>query len=163
GVTSGNTAVSIDGANDTASLDVGDNDTATISFAASTSSVAETTPTHAVGVTLTINADGTGPDQLAQDVSVNVAGLLTGTATPGAAGSGAGNLTYVVTVANVGLTAASGVTLSEVLTLPAGVSIVSVTPGGTTSYAPANSANGTWTVGNLGVGATATLTVVLTV
>src|SRR5262249_56128836 len=56
--------------------------TATIAFASATSSVPETPPSHDVGVTLTITADGAGPAQLARDVSVNVQDLLTGSATP---------------------------------------------------------------------------------
>ncbi|MBU0484965.1 MAG: DUF11 domain-containing protein [Proteobacteria bacterium] len=81
---------------------------------------------------------------------------------PVIAGSGAGNLVYVVTVTNQGTAAATGVTLSEAITLPAGVTINSITPSGTGSYAPANSANGTWIIGNLGIAASATLTVSLT-
>jgi len=79
------------------------------------------------------------------------------------AGSGPGNLTYVVTVQNLGPSDASGVVLSEVLTVPSGVTIDSITPSGTTTYAPPNAANGTWTVGALAPGASRTLTVVLTV
>jgi uncharacterized repeat protein (TIGR01451 family) len=78
-------------------------------------------------------------------------------------GSGTGNLTYVVTVFNAGPSDATGVTLSEVLTLPAGVSIDSITPSASTTYAPPNAAPGTWTVGSLPVGVSRTLTVVLTV
>jgi Ca2+-binding RTX toxin-like protein len=55
------------------------------------------------------------------------------------------------------------VALSEALTLPAGVSIVSITPGGATAYAPPNGASGVWTVGALPAGQNRTLTVVLTV
>ncbi len=40
---------------------------------------------------------------------------------PVVAGSGTGNLTYVVTLANAGPSDASGVTLSEILTLPGGL------------------------------------------
>jgi uncharacterized repeat protein (TIGR01451 family) len=73
------------------------------------------------------------------------------------AGSGTGNLTYTITVTNAGPSDASGVTLSEVLTLPAGVTVDSITPSQGSFVSP------TWTVGNLASGAMATLTVVLTV
>ncbi len=75
---------------------------------------------------------------------------------PVAAGSGAGNLTYTVTVTNNGPSAATGVTLSEVLTLPAGVTTDSVTPSVGTFVGT------TWTLGNLASGASETLVVVLT-
>ncbi|MCP4661284.1 MAG: DUF11 domain-containing protein, partial [bacterium] len=75
---------------------------------------------------------------------------------PVVAGSGAGNLTYVVTVANQGPSDVSGVTVSEVLTLPAGVSLDEITPGAGSYSEP------TWSVGDLPAGARATLTVVLT-
>ena len=44
------------------------------------------------------------------------------------AGTGPGNLTLEVTAANVGSSNVSGLTLSDVLTLPAGVSVDSITP-----------------------------------
>ncbi|MBL7187982.1 MAG: tandem-95 repeat protein [Phycisphaerae bacterium] len=87
----------------------------------------------------------------------------TDTPDPVTAGSGPGNLTHTVTVTNAGPSDASGVTLSETVSLPAGASIVSITPSGTTSYAPAAASPGTWTVGNLASGASETLTVVMTV
>ena len=97
--------------------------------------------------------------QRAVDIQVS----KTDTPDPVTAGSGAGNLTHIVTVTNVGPSDASGVTLSEVISLPAGVSIVSITPSGATSYAPADTSPGTWTVGDLAVGASETLTIVMTV
>ncbi|MEM9596568.1 MAG: IPTL-CTERM sorting domain-containing protein [Acidobacteriota bacterium] len=76
---------------------------------------------------------------------------------PVVAGSGIGNLSYVVTVTNAGPSDATGLEISELLTLPAGVSVASITPSGGTFSAP------TWTVGDLPSGSSATLTVVLTV
>jgi uncharacterized repeat protein (TIGR01451 family) len=76
---------------------------------------------------------------------------------PVVAGSGTGNLTYVVTVTNDSPFNATGVTLSEVLTLPAGVTVDSVTPSQGSFSDPA------WTVGSLTVGQSETLTVVLSV
>jgi len=82
---------------------------------------------------------------------------------PVIAGSGAGNLTYVVTVKNLGPDPATGVTVGADVDFPSGVSIVSVTASAGTSWAPSNNVPGTWTVGNLAVDATKTLTFVLTV
>ena len=76
---------------------------------------------------------------------------------PVIAGSGADNLTYVVTVTNNGPSDASGVELSEVLTLPNGVTADDpILSAGTF-------AGTTWTLGDLANGASETLTVVLTV
>src|SRR5262249_37577680 len=83
-------------------------------------------------------------------------------ADPVTAGSGPGNLSYTVTVANVGMTDATAVALSELLTLPAGVTVVSVTSA--TGAVVTNSVTDyTWNVGGLAVGGSATLTAVLTV
>ncbi|MDX1747241.1 MAG: DUF11 domain-containing protein, partial [Halobacteriales archaeon] len=76
---------------------------------------------------------------------------------PVAAGSGPGNLVYTVTVTNNGPSDAGGVTLSEVLTLPAGVTVDSVVP------SAGSFAGDTWTVGSLPAAAGETLTVTLTV
>jgi uncharacterized repeat protein (TIGR01451 family) len=65
-------------------------------------------------------------------------------------------------VTNAGPSDASGVALSEVVTLPSGVTIVSITPSVGT-YLPANEPNGTWSVGNLATSASETLTIVMTV
>ncbi|MHA3773190.1 Calx-beta domain-containing protein [Verrucomicrobiota bacterium sgz303538] len=226
-----------------------DNDTATISFTAPTSTVGEATGAHDVGVTLVITANGTvGAGTLERNVTVNVQDLLNGTAagagtdytfsspqtltfaagesgttktvslgivndslsegdesihlqlnnlvdgtgtqvslaTPTShvvtiadndidlqvtrtessdvvvAGSGVGNLTYVITVTNKGLSNASGVVLNENLTLPAGVTVQSVTPS-SGNFAVTETPDGNWVLGNLAAGAQATLTVVLTV
>jgi uncharacterized repeat protein (TIGR01451 family) len=77
---------------------------------------------------------------------------------PVEAGSGAGNLIYVVTVTNTSVTyTATGVELSEVLMLPAGVTVDSITPSAGTFVDP------TWTVGTLAPGASETLIIVMTV
>src|SRR5262249_34461298 len=69
-----------------------------------------------------------------------------------------------VTVTNTGKTAATGVTLANALNLPGvGVTFVSATPSTGTSFAPPGTGTGTWTVGNLGVGASATLKITATV
>ncbi len=75
---------------------------------------------------------------------------------PVAAGSGVGNLTYTVTVANSGPSDAGGITVTEALVLPAGVTIESITPSAGSFTDP------TWTIGTLAANAQATLTVVLT-
>jgi hypothetical protein len=77
-------------------------------------------------------------------------------------GSGTGNLVYTITAHNAGPGAATGLAIGEALTLPAGVSIVSIVPSAGT-YAPPAAASGTWTIGGLASGASATLTVTLTV
>lgn len=76
---------------------------------------------------------------------------------PVASGSGAGNLLYSVALSSLGSATADGVVVAAPLSLPPGVSAVSVT-------ASLGSWNGgTWTVGSLPSGATAELTFLLTV
>ena len=80
------------------------------------------------------------------------------------AGSGAGNLVYIVTARNIGKSDSSGVTITDTdiqaANLPAGVTLVSAVGSGNSTY---SAATGIWSVGNLAAGATATLTVTLTV
>lgn len=77
---------------------------------------------------------------------------------PVVAGSGPGNLTYVVTATNLGPIPATGVEIREDLTLPAGVVVDSVVGSGGTAFDGT-----TWTVGTLGPGGSETLTVRLSV
>jgi uncharacterized repeat protein (TIGR01451 family) len=92
---------------------------------------------------------------------VDIALSKTESIDPVVAGSGAGNLVYVVTATNNGPANASGVVIGEAVTLPAGVTIDSIVPSAGT-YLPANDPNGTWTLGALANGASETLTVTLT-
>lgn len=97
------------------------------------------------------------------DIAVTKVALPT-TPTAVIAGSGAGNLVYTVTARNNGISNASGVAVSDAdilaANLPAGVTFVSAVGSGATTF---NTTTGIWTVGNLAVGASATLTVTLTV
>lgn len=65
------------------------------------------------------------------------------------------NVTFTITATNNGPSPATGVTVTDVL--PVGYTFVSATPSVGTWFAP------TWTINNLGVGASATLTIVATV
>src|SRR5690606_14095094 len=67
------------------------------------------------------------------------------------------NLTYSIVASNNGPSNATGVLVTD--TLPAGVSFVSATP----TQGTFSSATGVWSVGNLNSGASATLTLVVTV
>jgi|GEM_PF-1199688 len=60
-----------------------DNDTATITYSAATSSVNEGAGNDALGFVLTITADGTGTPMLTKDVTFNVTTVAGGTATGG--------------------------------------------------------------------------------
>ena len=79
---------------------------------------------------------------------------------PVIAGSGIGNLVHTVTVTNNGPGYATGLSVSEAVTLPAGVSIDSITPSAGTYT---GGASGTWNIGGLAPMASETLTVVMTV
>ena len=79
---------------------------------------------------------------------------------PVLAGSGGGNLTHIVTATNNGPMNATGLSVSELLTVPSGVSIDSFTPSAGNYN---GGAAGTWTIGNLTNGASETLTIVFTV
>lgn len=95
------------------------------------------------------------------DNDIDLKVTKTESADPVAAGGGPGNLTYTVKVKNNGLTAATGVMMSESFTLPSGVTVdsVMVNVGSVSGSSP----NYTWNIGSLGVGVEGTLTAVLTV
>ncbi|MEP3478867.1 MAG: SdrD B-like domain-containing protein [Fuerstiella sp.] len=83
-------------------------------------------------------------------------------ADPVIAGSGAGNLTYLVTASNNGPSNASGVNIEDAFltSLPTGFTIDSATGSNGSTF---NSTTGIWTIGDIDAGASETLTVVLTV
>src|SRR5262249_9761966 len=107
----------------------------------------------------------TGDDSATRSTSVTRNVDLTVTKSASAAsvvaGSGSGNLSYVVTVTNNGPSDSASVVLSEATTLEAGVTVDSVTP--SAGSFSGNNGTGTWSVGPLASGASATLTLVLTV
>ncbi len=88
---------------------------------------------------------------------VDIAVTKTGDVNPVSAGSGAGNLVYTVTATNNGPSAATDVTIADVLTPLAGVTVDSVVESAGSWTSP------TWTLPTLAAGATETLTVMVTV
>ncbi|MEM8993703.1 MAG: DUF11 domain-containing protein [Acidobacteriota bacterium] len=140
--------------------------------ASETLTVTLTVPSSAAtGVDAVTNtASVTAVDQTDTDTSNDTASESTSTvrrvdldvsvaesADPVDAGSDTGNLIYTVSVTNSGPSDASGVTLSNALTLPTGVTADSQVPS-------AGSFSGTaWTLGALASGESETLTVTLTV
>ncbi|MEJ8568913.1 DUF11 domain-containing protein [Elongatibacter sediminis] len=79
---------------------------------------------------------------------------------PVVAGSGAGNLTYVITASNTSGTDVTGLTVSATVNWPVGVSVDSVTPSGSGNWSA--TWPGTWDIGSLANGASETLTIVFT-
>ncbi len=134
-----------------------------------TYTVTLTSPTYAAGQTYTVQlivTDDDGAQSVAATTTLQVVGVDLAVSKSESvpvvtAGSGPGNLTYTVTVTNNGPDTATGIALSEVLGLPAGVSVDSATP--SQGSVSGTSPNYTWTVGTLTNGASATLTVTLTV
>ncbi len=97
----------------------------------------------------------TDADRLTSLVSLTVS--QSGSVDPAIAGSGTGNLTYVITVTNRGPSNATGLLVTEALTLPVGTTVESITPGSGSFVSP------TWTIPGLTVGESGVLTVTLTV
>ena len=130
--------------------------TASASTAAGTDVVCDTAAVTGAAEPLVNTGNDSDSECTSVNRQVDMVVSKTESIDPVVAGSGIGNLTYVVTVANNGPSDASGIALSEVLTLPAGVTLASATPSQGSFASP------TWTVGGLASGTSATLTVVLT-
>jgi uncharacterized repeat protein (TIGR01451 family) len=109
------------------------------------------------GVSDPIPTNNSATDSNALTPEVDIVLTKTESADPVTAGSGAGNLTYTITASNSGPSDATGVTISETITTPAGVAIDSITPSAGSFISP------TWTIPDLDVGASEALTIVLTV
>jgi uncharacterized repeat protein (TIGR01451 family) len=135
--------------------------TVTHTAAAGTNVVGDTATVTHVNQTRINTGDDSATLNTSIARSVDLAVSKTGPTTV-VAGSGTGNVVYVVTVHNSGPSDASGVKLSEVTTLEPGVAVQSVKASNSTSFSGSN-ANGTWNVGALASGASATLTITLTV
>jgi large repetitive protein len=103
------------------------------------------------------NGVGTEDDQASAVVTPNATDLSVTKTVSSSTPQFGTNVTYTVTVTNNGPMDASGVQLSD--QLPAGLTFVSSTPSGSTTY---NSNTGIWSVGSLANGASATLTIVAT-
>jgi uncharacterized repeat protein (TIGR01451 family) len=112
------------------------------------------------GETLTNTGDDSVTVSTSVTREVDLVVTKTESVDPVVAGSGAGNLVYVVTVTNIGPSDATGVSISEDLTLPAGVARASVVPS-TGSFVDTTTPDGAWTL-DLAATASATLTVTLT-
>ncbi len=92
-----------------------------------------------------------------REVDIQIAGVES--IDPVVSGSGAGNLTHSYTLTNLGPSDATGLAASGTYTFPIGVTPDSVSPSvGTWS----GTNPGTWTIGNLVAGGSATLTITFT-
>ena len=103
------------------------------------------------------NSVGTEDDQASAVVTPNATDLSVTKTVSSSAPQFGTNVTYTVTVTNNGPQAATGVQLSD--QLPSGVTFVSSTPSGSTTY---SNTTGIWNVGSLASGASATLSIVAT-
>ncbi|MBZ0111921.1 MAG: DUF11 domain-containing protein [Thermoanaerobaculia bacterium] len=107
------------------------------------------------GINALVRASG---DVLGMPVELIDLGLtVSESADPVVAGSGPGNLVYTATLTNAGPDTATGVAVTETLTLPAGVTVDSVVAS-VGAYA-----DPVWTVGSVATADSPTLTVTLTV
>ena len=108
---------------------------------------------------LTSSLGNSGPSTDALEVTPIVAVRLSQieSVDPVVAGSGDNNLVYTISTFNDGPSTATGITISETLTIPTGVRVESIVP------SEGSYEDGTWGLGTLGSGSSATLTVTLTV
>ncbi|MBI5567109.1 MAG: Ig-like domain repeat protein [Chloroflexi bacterium] len=127
------------------------------SAAAGSNVIGSTASVTGVNETLISTTDDSATAQTSVTRQIDLTLSQSESIDPVIAGSGAGNLTYVVTLTNQGPSDASGVTITDTVTLPAGVSVDSITPSAGAYNA------GTWTLPALTTGAHQTLSVVLTV
>jgi len=152
---------------ETAALSVGAQITYTLVGSLATS--VQGTLTNTAEITVPAGFVDTAPaDNVATDADPVIAQIdlqvaKTESVDPVLAGSGPGNLVYVVTVTNVGSVDATGVAVAEVLTLPSGVTVDAIVPSAGGVWIDAGGTGGTWIVGDLLTSASATLTVQLTV
>jgi uncharacterized repeat protein (TIGR01451 family) len=130
-------------------------------IATGTLSNTATVLTPASGVTDTTDPTrtGAGNNSATDNTPINAAANLAVTKTVNNATPNVGNtVTYTITVTSNGPSNATNVRLTDVV--PAGLTYVSSTPSGATTY---NSATGLWTIGALANAASATLVINATV
>ncbi|MBE7465351.1 MAG: DUF11 domain-containing protein [Planctomycetes bacterium] len=125
--------------------------------AAATDAISLQAEVDAVNETDTAAANDTDTESTSITREVDLVVTVAESADPVTAGSGAGNLVYTVTVTNNGPSNASGVTLDVTPTMPSGVTLddSDASAGGYTG--------GTWSLGSLASGGSATLTLTATV
>jgi uncharacterized repeat protein (TIGR01451 family) len=131
------------------------------STATGTLSNTATVLTPASGVTDTTDPSrtGAGNNSATDTTTINAVSNLSVTKTVNNATPNVGNtVSYTITVTNNGSANATNVRLTDVV--PSGLTYVSSTPSGTTTY---NSATGLWTIGSLANAASATLIINATV
>jgi uncharacterized repeat protein (TIGR01451 family) len=132
-----------------------------LSTATGTLSNTATVLTPASGVTDTTDPSrtGAGNNSATDTTTINAVSNLSVTKTVNNATPNVGNtVSYTITVTNNGSANATNVRLTDVV--PSGLTYVSSTPSGTTTY---NSATGLWTIGSLANAASATLVINATV
>lgn len=136
--------------------------TLTVTDAAAVTSVTNTAQVIQVNETDSSPGNDTATETTQVRRAVDIVLTKSDAVDPVVAGSGAGNLIYTVTAANSGQADATGLQVSDALLtmLPAGISMVSVTGSGGSTF---NSATGIWDIGSLAIGDSRELTVVLTV
>ncbi|MEZ6126652.1 MAG: SdrD B-like domain-containing protein [Planctomycetaceae bacterium] len=164
--TSGTTFNSSTGVWTIGSLSVGASQTLTVTLtvgaAAAAGTVTNTATVSAVNETDSNLNNNTDTEDTTILRSVDIAVVKSDNANVITAGSGTGNLIYTITATNNGPSDASGVAVTDAFlaALPTGFSLVSASgTGGSTFVA----GTGIWTIGNLAVGQSRTLTATLTV
>jgi uncharacterized repeat protein (TIGR01451 family) len=135
--------------------------TVAASAAAGTNVISDTATVTAADQSLINTGDDTATETTSVARTADLVVSKTGPVTVVAgANGGVDNLSYTITVNNNGPSDASGVALTDTMTLPPGVTVSAST---STTQGSFDSGTGVWTVGDIASGASATLTLVLNV
>jgi len=105
------------------------------------------------------STSGNSITEMTSVATVDIELTQTESVDPAVAGSGVGNLVYEVTAKNNGSATATGISIAETLTLPSGVSEVSIVP----SDGTYDDTTDVWSLTSLAAGASEKLTITLTV